>query len=590
MKQKLAPSHQALLWACMSVSALNLVAMSSPRAFAQVASRIPLLVQATTPGTQQTGNANLSGKVIAGQFEGDGSLLTGIDAASIVTGVLDDALVGPNIARRNQPNTFVGANTFQGGFVGVGRSTRVTGAESFGVGNSSNGYDGMYVRTGGAGLPFYGYSLGGSVSAYHFVDGQDQGKWKLTVGNATPITASNTGHVGIGKTDPVAPLDVLGTAQFVSFGSNNDEATVFADALGASGTTYGGRFRNSSTNGTAVFGEAAAASGTNFGGAFSAASQSGVAVQATATASSGATTGVAATVQSQFGIAMAANAPIDGLGFGLTATGATGVFGNSRAFDGAGVRGVWTGSNNARGFGGRFSTTSNLNAAVEAQGQFVGLLGQVPGDRPGSGVSGETFGTHPLAMGVYGLSAGYAGVVGSRISGSSAWAVYAEGNSGASGTKSFNIDHPLDPENRYLRYYSAEGPEPLNIYSGAIVTDAQGYATIRLPEVFDRINKDPRVQLTVDDAGEDFVMAKVVGGVQGGSCRIRTSRGGVKVYWEIKAVRNDPWIQRYGAPVEVAKPQEFRGGYQHPELYGHGPDRSEREVAKAKAGRAGRKP
>lgn len=339
-------------------------------------------------------------------------------------------------------------------------------------------------------------------------------------------------------------------------------------------------------------GQATAASGTTYGGFFRTASSGGIGVQAISNHASGLTKGLVATVLSQSGTAVEANSPSTGPSIGLKATGGTGVFGISERTGGAGIYGSWNGASNVAGYAGRFLTTSTQDAAVLVDGQYFGLKARVPGDIASAAVYGETFGTHSAAIGVYGQSGGLAGVYGVQAVGSSAWAVYAIGNSGASGTKSFNIDHPLDPENTYLRYYSAEGPEPLNIYSGTIITNPQGYATIQLPEVFDRINKDPRVQLTVDDAGEDFVFAKVVGGVQDGACRIRTSRGGVKVYWEIKAVRNDLWVQRYGAPVDVPKPQEVRGGYQHPELYGYGQDRSEWEVARAKAKdrRAGRKP
>lgn len=549
-------------------------------------------LQSTTPGTAQAGHANVTGTIRAGQFQGDGSLLTGIDAASITTGVLDDSVVGPNIARRNLSNTFIGANTFQGGFVGVGRSFQVPGSESFGVGSNNPAFDGMYVRTASAGLPFYGYSLGGAVSAYHYVDGSDSAKWKLVVGSSVPITATNNGFVGIGKMNPVARLDVFGKSQFVSDGSQTDDATIFADATGTTGNNFGGWFRNASTGGTGVFGQTTAVSGTTYGGFFRTASNGGIGVQAISNHASGITKGLVATVLSPSGTAVEANSPSTGPSLGLMATGGTGVYGYSQRAGGAGLYGVWNGASTVVGYGGRFLTTSTEDAAVLVDGQYFGLKARVPGDIASAAVYGETFGTHPATIGVYGQSGGLAGVYGVRAVGSSAWAVYAIGNSGASGTKSFNIDHPLDPENSYLRYYSAEGPEPLNIYSGTIITNAQGYATIQLPEVFDRINKDPRVQLTVDDSGEDFVFAKVVGGVQDGACRIRTSRDSVKVYWEIKAVRNDLWVQRYGAPVEVTKPQEFRGGYQHPELYGHGQDRSEWEVAKAKSKgqRTNRKP
>lgn len=47
--------------------------------------------------------------------------------------------------------------------------------------------------------------------------------------------------------------------------------------------------------------------------------------------------------------------------------------------------------------------------------------------------------------------------------------------------------------------------------------------------------------------------------------------GGVpeaKVSWRVGAVRNDPWMQQRGAPVEQDKDAAERGTYQHPELYG----------------------
>ncbi|MCC7434920.1 MAG: hypothetical protein IT363_09570 [Methanoregulaceae archaeon] len=149
-----------------------------------------------------------------------------------------------------------------------------------------------------------------------------------------------------------------------------------------------------------------------------------------------------------------------------------------------------------------------------------------------------------------------------------AWAVYAAGDFGASGTKSFVIDHPFDPANKYLMHYCSEGPEPKNIYEGTVITDASGWATVVLPDYFVEINKDPRVQLTVIDSSEDFVMVKRVGEFSGNTFRIRTSKGNVKVDWEVKATRNDAWVRKHGAPVEVDKDPAERGKYQHPELYG----------------------
>ena len=38
--------------------------------------------------------------------------------------------------------------------------------------------------------------------------------------------------------------------------------------------------------------------------------------------------------------------------------------------------------------------------------------------------------------------------------------------------------------------------------------------------------------------------------------------------WRVEAVRNDAWVKRHGAPVEVVKEGAEAGTYQHPELYG----------------------
>jgi hypothetical protein len=154
----------------------------------------------------------------------------------------------------------------------------------------------------------------------------------------------------------------------------------------------------------------------------------------------------------------------------------------------------------------------------------------------------------------------------------SGYAVYASGNFGASGTKAFRIDHPSDPENRYLLHYSTEGPQPYNVYKGRVTTDAAGYSWIELPAYFEEINRDVDYQLTVIDASDDFVLAKVTKEVAGNRFQIRSSRPNVKVCWEVKGVRNDRFLRTYGAPVEVEKGMAERGKYQHPELYGQPPE------------------
>ncbi len=49
------------------------------------------------------------------------------------------------------------------------------------------------------------------------------------------------------------------------------------------------------------------------------------------------------------------------------------------------------------------------------------------------------------------------------------------------GTKDFKIDDPTDPANKYLLHSSVESSEMMNIYTGNVTTDGQGYATVQLP-------------------------------------------------------------------------------------------------------------
>ena len=52
------------------------------------------------------------------------------------------------------------------------------------------------------------------------------------------------------------------------------------------------------------------------------------------------------------------------------------------------------------------------------------------------------------------------------------------GNLSVSATKSFAIDHPLDPENRELWHAAIESSEVLDAYSGNTVTNGEGRAVL----------------------------------------------------------------------------------------------------------------
>jgi len=206
-------------------------------------------------------------------------------------------------------------------------------------------------------------------------------------------------------------------------------------------------------------------------------------------------------------------------------------------------------------------TAIGTHTGVVGEGFNSGVFGSPSTNISGAGVFGAAFSAD--TNGVLGLNTDPNGV-----------AVRCNGKFTATGTKSFCIDHPLDPENKLLYHYCTEGPEPINAYSGNIRTDAAGIAVVTLPAYFEEINRDFRYQLTVVDDGDGFVFAKVARRVQDNSFEIRTSAADVLVSWRVEGVRNDRYVRSAATPVEAYKTESERGRYLRPDLYGAGPERA----------------
>jgi hypothetical protein len=145
------------------------------------------------------------------------------------------------------------------------------------------------------------------------------------------------------------------------------------------------------------------------------------------------------------------------------------------------------------------------------------------------------------------------------------------GNLSATGAKNFKIDHPLDPENKYLYHASIESSEVLNLYTGNITTDANGNAMVQMPEWFEALNKDYRYQLTVIGT---FAQAIVAEKIKGNRFLIKTNAPNVEVSWQVTGVRNDPSMNQHPMQVEVEKSKRERGYYLQPELYNQPVDKS----------------
>lgn len=197
---------------------------------------------------------------------------------------------------------------------------------------------------------------------------------------------------------------------------------------------------------------------------------------------------------------------------------------------------------------------------------------------PAAGVEGIST-SH---VGVYGESNTYYGVLGSSYSSigvfARSWSNYAGYFSGPVAvtgylTKSgggFQIDHPLDPENKYLNHSFVESPDMMNIYNGNVVLDAKGERWVELPEWFGALNKDFRYQLTCIGG---FAQVYISQEVSENRFKIAGGNSGMKVSWQVTGIRQDPWAEANVKPVEEDKAADELGFYLSPESYGQPEDK-----------------
>lgn len=193
-----------------------------------------------------------------------------------------------------------------------------------------------------------------------------------------------------------------------------------------------------------------------------------------------------------------------------------------------------------------------LDSTNTGSGTTIGIRGSTNA-LFGTGVYGRATSTSGSTYGVYGSTASASG-----------FGVFSNGRLGASGTKSFMIDHPLDPENALLYHYSTESPTPQNAYNGTVTLGADGSAWVTLPDYFELINTNYTYQVAAIGAPATLYIAREI---ENGAFLVAGGRPGMRVSWEVKADRMDRFVERYGAPTEQMKAPEHRGKYLRPELY-----------------------
>ena len=89
-----------------------------------------------------------------------------------------------------------------------------------------------------------------------------------------------------------------------------------------------------------------------------------------------------------------------------------------------------------------------------------------------------------------------------------------------------------------------------------------------LPDWFEALNRDFRYQLTVISGGDQWALARVSRTIEDNRFVIQTSVPRIMVSWQVTGIRHDPWAEKHRIPVEEAKPDDLRGTYLNPGLYG----------------------
>ncbi|MGB2696394.1 MAG: hypothetical protein WBD28_00885, partial [Candidatus Zixiibacteriota bacterium] len=251
-------------------------------------------------------------------------------------------------------------------------------------------------------------------------------------------------------------------------------------------------------------------------------------------------------------------------------------FTGSGNYDAAAVHGVsWPAD--GYGYGGWFAGGyAGVYAGVFSEGSAI-YCGVDANAVSGSGMNVALYGWARFSTdqnyGVYAVAQGgnydY-GVYGAAAVEANSWAGYFYGNAKVTGTLtkgggSFQIDHPLDPENKYLFHSFVESPDMMNVYNGNVILDATGEATVELLDYFEALNRDFRYQLTAIGApGPNLYISQEI---SGNSFKIAGGEPGMKVSWQVTGIRHDKFAEANRIQVEVDKPAEEQGKYLHPEAY-----------------------
>jgi hypothetical protein len=304
----------------------------------------------------------------------------------------------------------------------------------------------------------------------------------------------------------------------------------------------------------------------------------GNAIEATGGSSSvsGGSPGLAAKLQGQVTLdgntqstgvtAFAALTVMDTSGTGNIALQAQG--GDNASPGGRGGTGVniYGGAGGTGGRGGSGISVVGGSPGAEAV-NCLGGSGVGTNDSGGDGIDslgGKGNGTGAGGNGIYASGGGSNGTGPAGLAGYFVGDVQVTGKL-TKGGGTFKIDHPLDPENKFLYHSFVESPDMMNVYNGEVVLDAKGEATVELPSYFEALNRDFRYQLTCVGG---FAPVYIAEKIRANRFKIAGGREGLEVSWQVTGIRQDAWANAHRVEAEVEKSPTEKGKLLHPVEHG----------------------
>ncbi|MGB6035582.1 MAG: hypothetical protein WBG42_04895 [Cryomorphaceae bacterium] len=394
----------------------------------------------------------------------------------------------------------------------------------------SDGESGFYYWDGLAWVTFLddkkGWSLDGNAGTdplTDYVGTSDATDFNISTNGAARISLLEDGRVGLTGNQFFDPIAGINVAAFSS-GVN----TAFgASTSGTGDAIYGGTF----STGVGLRGLSSGSGDAIYGGTFS----TGAGVRGI---SSGAGVGVVGN-----SLATSRAGEFSNLAENTTQT----IFALQTAANTANTTAaIWGESSSTAG--GVFLADLQDNITVGATGQYIG-----GGNFDAAGLFGFANSNTNWGYGVIGQGNWYG--------------VYAVGDLGTTGIKTFCIDHPSEPDKKMLKHFSIESDEVLNVYRGNAQLNEDGSVEIVLPEYFKAINRNFSYHLT--PVGASMPNLFVSDEINENTFTISGGVPNAKVSWMVQAERNDKYLQENPKKrePEVQKKPEMQGKYLDPDSW-----------------------